>query len=187
VRMGRHKLLLPWRGKTIIEQAIDAWRASCVDRVVVIVRPDDAELEAVVRACDVNLVIPSEPPPEMKDSVLYGLAHLEATYSPAESDSWLLAPADMPELSTAVIDRLLEDRHGGGPEILIPVFGKRRGHPVLFPWPLACQVQELSTNEGLNALVSRGPTRLVACDDPAILDDLDTPEDYNRLHDAQRP
>ena len=181
VRMGSHKLLLPWRGKTVIEHVLDAWQASRVDRVVVVVRADDAELAAVVRACSVDVVVPSEPPPEMKISVLYGLEHVRASYAPSDPAAWLLAPADMPGLSPTVIDRLLAEHEANRSEILIPTFGERRGHPVLFPWPLASAVEQLSAREGLNGLVARGPTRLVPCDDPAILDDLDTPEDYRRL------
>ena len=193
MRMGGQKLLLPWRGKTVIEAVIDAWRASRVDRVVVVVRPDDTELAAVVRACGVHMVIPPEPPPEMKDSVLHGLDYVRATCHPAESDAWLLAPADMPGLSPKIIDRLLDEREAADgtrsapatlAEILIPAFGGKRGHPVLFPWSLASEVMQLPAGEGLNALVSRGPLRLIECEDPAILADLDTPEDYRRLHEG---
>lgn len=181
-RMGSPKLLLPWEGKTIIEHVIRAWLASRVTRVVVVVRPDDEELATAVRQFDVDVVIPNEPPPEMKDSVRHALVHIERRYSPEPSDSWLLAPADMPRISSVVIDRLLKEQRPNSSEILVPEVAGKRGHPVLFPWSLAAEATRLPEREGLNSLVARHAARLVPCDEDAILEDLDTPEDYRRLH-----
>lgn len=181
-RMGSPKLLLPWAGKSIIEHVLGAWLASRVTRVVIVMRPDDEELATAVRQIDVDVVIPNEPPPEMKDSVRHALDHIERRYLPQPTDAWLLAPADMPRLSTEVIDRLLTEQQPDSPEILIPEVAGKRGHPVLFPWRLASEATRLPEGEGLNSLVARHAVRLVPCDDGAILEDLDTPDDYQRLH-----
>ena len=105
--MGRPKLLLPWRGKTVIETVLGAWRASGVSHVVMTVRAEDVELAALGRAAGAETVVVSPPPPDMKASVLAGLDYLADKYQPQPIDAWLLAPADMPLLSPQVIDVLL--------------------------------------------------------------------------------
>src|SRR5688500_6517850 len=177
-RMGQAKLLLPWRGKAIIVHVLDAWRNSAVTHVVLIVRAEDKALAQAARRHRVDVVRADPAPEQMKNSVALGLAFARQAYSPVSSDVWLLAPADMPRLAPAVIDRLLAEHDPRQPQILVPRAGQRSGHPVLFPWPLAGEVERLGPTEGINALRERFSQRWIACDDCSVFDDLDTPEDY---------
>jgi molybdenum cofactor cytidylyltransferase len=185
-RMGQPKLLLPWENTTVIEHTLAAWRASRVDVVVVVVHPDDRELAKRCRHAGATVVVPPQPPPEMKDSVACALEYLRGQQSPQSEDVWLLAPADVPRLSAAIVDRLLDEqaRTGNRTEILVPVHDGRRGHPVLFPWPLADEVARLAEQEGVNALLDRHAVREVDCGPAGVPGDLDTPDDYRRLRDA---
>lgn len=180
-RMGQPKLLLPWRGATVVRAVIGAWRATAVDRIVVVVRRTDQALIDACRDAGAELLLPNVDPPDMKASVRHALDHLAETCSPAPEDVWLLAPADQPRLSTTVARRLLSEHNPAQPAILVPTFAGHRGHPVLFPWPFAAEVAQLSEQEGVNQLLTRCPVRLLPTDDPVIVDDLDTPEDYERL------
>src|SRR5436305_1261389 len=135
-RMGRPKLLLPVNGRPLIAHVIEAWERSSVDRVVVVIRPGDEALADAVKskvqspkskvdapaildlgpwtldlfAGKIDVVIPESPPPDMKASVQAALGHIEQRYSPSARDGFLVAPADMPRLSPAIIDRLIQ-RH----------------------------------------------------------------------------
>lgn len=185
-RMGAPKLLLPISGGTMIEATLAAWRASRVDKVVVVVRTDDQELAIVCRAQGADVVLPPVAPPEMKDSVQYGLRHIEANFAPTDEDAWLLAPADMPYLSSRVIQALISAFTPNRQTVLVPTLGGKRGHPVLFPWTLAAEVFSLPAAEGLNVLRLRHESQEVPCDsiEPAggsAFGDIDTPEDYQRL------
>jgi CTP:molybdopterin cytidylyltransferase MocA len=151
----------------------------------VIARANDVDLLQVLRRHKVDAAVADPPPVEMKDSVAIGLELAQRCYSPGDADVWLLAPADMPRLSSAVIDRLLDEHDPGNPHILVPRAGEKNGHPVLFPWPLAEEVPKLAANEGINALRQRFPWRGVQIADSAAFADLDTPEDYRRLGDSE--
>jgi molybdenum cofactor cytidylyltransferase len=183
--MGQPKLLLPLNGKTVIEHVVAAWLASRVTHLVAVVRADDVELARLCVQSGSEVVRPDMPPAQMKDSVAQALLYIETRYSPQDDDAWLLAPADMPGLSPRVIDRLLgEHERGSRPKaILVPTSNGRRGHPVLFPWPLAGEVRGLAEDEGVNILLERHPVREIACDESALPADLDTPDDYRRLCD----
>ncbi|MCI0357812.1 MAG: nucleotidyltransferase family protein [Planctomycetaceae bacterium] len=182
LRMGRPKLLLPVAGQPLILHTLAAWKRSRVDRIAVVVRPDDSALAEIVQGAGVDSVMPPAAPPDMKASLACGLAHIAANYHPLDSDTWLAAPADMPGLSSQVIDRLLGEAVSHEGQIIIPTLEGRAGHPVLLPWSLAGEISRLQPQEGLNSLIDRCQPRLVACDDLATsaqhaFADIDTPDD----------
>jgi molybdenum cofactor cytidylyltransferase len=186
-RMGRPKLLMPLDGRPLLLHTIEAWRRSRVDQVLVVVRPGDGALADVVGSTGAVLVVPENPPPDMKASIQAALRHIERYQAPEPRDAFLVAPADMPRLSPAVINRLI-DKHfsSGEASILVPTLAGRRGHPVLFPWQFAAEVHGLPAEAGLNAIVEGRDAHLVACEDLVAADeypfaDIDTPEDFRRL------
>jgi molybdenum cofactor cytidylyltransferase len=188
VRMGTGKLLLPWRGRPLIDHLLDAWRSSRVGRVVVVARADDDALLAHLRGHDVDLVVPATAPPEMKDSVCAALDHIRDRYRPKPLDVWLLAPADLPQLSSRVIDQVLAAAATGGGAIIVPRSGERRGHPVAFPWSLHEAVLTLGPDQGVNSLLDeRFPTLYIETAEPAGGDDIDRPDDFQRLQTLDPP
>jgi molybdenum cofactor cytidylyltransferase len=186
-RMGRPKLLLPWGGATVIEHVLAAWRESRVERVVVVLHRDDQRLAELCAACGAITVAPDSPPPHMKDSIRHGLAVVAERFDPHDDDAWLVAPADMPGLTAAVIDRLIEAHaaglaeRGGARPVRAARYGSKPGHPVLFPWPLAAEVAQLGDDEGLDALVARHLVAYLDFDTAARPEDFDTPAEYERL------
>ncbi|MEE3370352.1 MAG: nucleotidyltransferase family protein [Planctomycetota bacterium] len=180
-RMGQPKLLMRWRDETVIDAVLNAWQASRVDQVVVVVRPEDRVLAAHCRRSGVCVLVPSEAPAEMKHSVQLAIAHLQRICQPSDTDAWLLAPADLPELSGKLIDHVLTGYQPSAPKIVIPRVQERRGHPVLFPWGLAKELEQLGPDEGVNALVKRHAITEIDWQDDRMFEDVDTPEDYRRL------
>jgi molybdenum cofactor cytidylyltransferase len=161
-----------------------AWRKSAVSHVIVVVRANDAALAELIPHDSRVAVVRADPPPEhMKDSVVLGLDLIQRDYRPKASDVWLLAPADMPRLSSSVINGLLAAHIPLRPQILIPQVGGKKGHPVLFPWPLAAAARNLHADEGLNVLRERFAHRTIDFTDASVFDDLDTPDDYRQLND----
>ena len=107
VRMGEPKLLMPWGKSTVIEQVVTSWQSSQVDSLVVVVRPDDDAVRAVLNSLDVHLAVPAAAPAEMKHSVQLGLQYIQEHFAPTDADAWLLSPADTPNISSAHINTVL--------------------------------------------------------------------------------
>jgi molybdenum cofactor cytidylyltransferase len=63
-----------------------------------------------------------------------------------------------------------------------PTFEGVRGHPVLFARALFPELLEEALPEGARTVLRRylGSRLLLPVDDPGILADIDTPEDYRR-------
>lgn len=184
-RMGRPKLLLPWGTGTLIEHVIGIWKASQVQRIVLVAHPHDDQMAQLAANAGAEVVQPVVAPPDMKASVRAALDYLSPS-EPELTDAWLLAPADMPGLTAAAINRLVDAYAGSWPQdgrgyrVWVASCQGRPGHPVLFPWSLAPEVSMLGVDEGLDVLVRRHPVERVEVGEDAVSADLDTPQDYER-------
>ncbi len=179
--MGEPKLLLPWRNRPVIEHVLAAWKAAGVFRTVVVTKSDDFALIEICARAGADTISPPVPPPDMKASVSYGLRYVLERFGPSSQDAWLLAPADMPLLSSEVIQAVMTAFDPLDPQIVVPIYAGKRGHPVMFPWQVAASVEQLGDTEGISSLLKKNRVREIAVDQSAILSDLDSPEDYNRL------
>lgn len=184
-RMGQPKLLLPWKAgeetRTVLDHVLAAWCSSQVTDAMVVLHPEDRELAEICRRTRATAVIASSPPPDMKTSIQHALNFVESNLAPANEDVFLVAPADMPLLTASVIDLVLSAHNPQHPKIIVPRVHDRRGHPVLFPWTVAVEVKRLPFDVGLNQLLKTAAVSELEIQQPAILADLDTPEDYRRL------
>jgi CTP:molybdopterin cytidylyltransferase MocA len=180
--MGGHsKLLLPLDGATVMDQVLRAWTESRADRVIVVLRQDDVELQAVCqRWTPVNIVIAKQDPEDMKRSIQLGLEWITRRFEPAGPDRWLVAPADLPTLRSWLIDRVIE-ASGQSDKIVVPRFGDSGGHPVSFPWSLVPEVFQLGPDQGINHLVERHCVDWLPLPASERPRDIDTPDDYSRF------
>ena len=182
LRMGsQHKLLLPWNNATVIDQVLLAWTESHADRVVVIVRKDDVQLQKACRRWpNADLVIPEDDPPDMKKSIQLGLRHVADQCAPDARDRWMVAPADLPTLTSGLINQVIE-ANSRSDTVVVPRFGDRRGHPVSFPWSLVPDVFRLGAEQGINCLTVAESVQWLDLPADEHPDDMDTPEEYIRL------
>jgi molybdenum cofactor cytidylyltransferase len=185
-RMGRPKLELPYRGRTVLECVLDALRLGGCDEILVVLGTQAAPLEPVALKCGAHVCILSEDTPDMRATVEIGLGWLERHFRPGDGDAWLLAPADQPTLDPAVVASVRQ-AHLARPDksIIVPTFAGKRGHPALLSWKHVGGVRTHPRGEGLNTYLRKleAETLEVALDNPAVVADLDTPEDYARLRD----
>ncbi len=128
--MGVSKLTLPWKNSTVIEHVLQAWIASDVDQIVVVVGPANEALARLCRNSKAHVVIAPQQPPDMKASVSLGLRFVEDQFVPQADDAWLLAPADMPLLTADLINQVLsvwkQAPRGDPPRCYVPEYQGRR-------------------------------------------------------------
>jgi len=167
-RMGRDKMVLPWRGGTVLGCAVSAFR-EC-DEVIVVTRPGFVPPPDVT---GVRFVVNPDPSEGMASSLRCGVL------AAPDADAWLLGLGDMPDL-TPVLVRTVRDAFAGG--IVVPVFEGRRGHPVMFGARYREALLTVRADVGAREIVRSNAADVVqvTVSDPAILRDLDTPEDLRR-------
>lgn len=178
--MGRQKLLLPWGDGVMIDQVLDAWTKSSVSNVVVVVRRDDSELAQVCQQHDVIVVQPLSDPPDMKASVQVGLEMVERKFKPESSDGCFIAPADLPTLSSEIINQLAT-QPATEDSVVIPMFGKKQGHPARLPWAITNEIYHLADDQGVDCIINRHPKTQVHFPAADRILDVDTPEQYDQI------
>jgi molybdenum cofactor cytidylyltransferase len=192
-RMGTPKLLLDVGGQTVVARLLAALATAGVSSRVV-VHPDDVEIRAEVERLGGIAFVPELPPPDMRTSAAFGLAALKMRFesggaAPPLDAPWLLVPADHPVLSADVITALLQATRANPGRIVIPTFRGRSGHPTVFAWKHALEVDEIPDDAGFNWLVRQHAAEVihVPVENEGVVLDLDTPEDYERLKAIWRP
>lgn len=196
--MGQPKLLMPFCGRTVLDCVLEAWTNSRVDEVVVVVRADDQPLQDACRKWPVEVVCPTVDPHDMKSSLCVGMDWIRERRSPCSGDGCFVGPCDLPEISASTVNQLVQSREAmtegmahdsvkatgyernktHSRSLVVPSYGGRAGHPILFSWSDTKAIFELGQEEGLNRLLTEMPT--VAVEMPAWERprDIDTPEEY---------
>lgn len=177
-RMGRPKMLLPFRSKTVIESVLDESLKSNLDKVLMVLGGDSEVIRKQIQSIPAETCFNPEYKKGMLSSIQAGLRNL-----PPGTDAVCLILGDQPQIQAAVIDQLIEVFDKSKPKIMIPVYNKRRGHPVIFSAEYIDEIFTLDPDIGLRQLMQRHPDDILEVKIRAaeILEDLDTPEDYERL------
>jgi molybdenum cofactor cytidylyltransferase len=176
-RMGRSKLLLPYGDKTIIETVVQNVVSSRADRVVVVLGGHRREIEEKIRGFAVKKVINRRYQEGMLSSVRRGLCAL-----PSSARAAVFILADQPDVSSSLIDSVIEAYCRENKGIVLPVYRKKRGHPLLIDLKYRREVEVLSPDIGLRGLLRehRDDIFEVPVPSPAVLRDIDDPDDYGR-------
>lgn len=109
----------------------------------------------------------------------YSLAHVVTNSQSA--DGWLIMLADMPWVSTMFMVHLLQQLKQPD-QIIVPVYQRQCGHPVLFGADWRESLMSLTGDKGAKALIQANKEQVVyvECQDDTILRDIDVMADLNR-------
>ncbi|MGH8671871.1 MAG: nucleotidyltransferase family protein [Burkholderiales bacterium] len=173
-RFGNQKLLHPL--PTGIAMGVAALRnlRLAIQRVVVVVRAGDAILTELL-AKEGAMVTPC------RDAGLGLSASLIAGIRAVrDEDGWVIALADMPYIRPETIVQVATNIENGA-ALTAPVYHGRRGHPVGFAKEFYGELIKLTGDRGAQSLLEVYSDRLVllTCDDPGVIKDIDTPEDFH--------
>jgi molybdenum cofactor cytidylyltransferase len=176
-RMGRQKLLLDLEGKPVIRWSVEAVLPHVGDCVVV-TGADDAALRGALRDLRVRFAVNPRPQDGQGASIAVGAAALTPSTAAA-----LVVLADQPLTPPSVIPALLAAQQASGKAIAAPSYRGTRGTPVLFAAAVFPELRALAGDSGARAVVTARPDRVDLVEiDVAMPADVDTPEDFARLH-----
>lgn len=171
--MGQWKLLLPFRGTTIVQAVVSSALRAC-SRVILVTGWRAEELEQLFAG--EPRVVPARNPrweTGMFCSQQVGIALVR-------TDSFFVTPADMPLLDPSVYAALLAAPRA---EAVFPVFAGARGHPVLFSRAVTGTVLAADPARGRLKDIARGLScGEVGWTDDSILRDIDTRQDYEEIN-----
>jgi molybdenum cofactor cytidylyltransferase len=178
-RMHFCKIVLPWEGDTIISHIISVLKETGIDEIVVVTGGYRELVEPEVTKSRARSVYnPDYHNDEMIISLNVGLSTVDFE----RFSGFFFALGDQPMIFADDLRKLM-DKHRAEPEkIIIPSYNLRRGHPWLIPTRYVEELKQLRPPETLRAFLKRHEIEIeyVLVDNPGILGDIDTPEEYQR-------
>ncbi|HEX2137270.1 MAG TPA: nucleotidyltransferase family protein [Microvirga sp.] len=174
------KLLATLRGKPLVRWVAEAAFASSARPIIVVSGHRAGEVAAALADLPLELV----PNPSYADGLSTSLrAGFEAL--PREAAAAIVLLGDMPLVAGPVIDRLAEAWLAAGrPAALVPVTGGRRSNPVVLSRALESDIMALEGDAGAGPLLRRRADVVeYPLEDPALLQDVDTPESLAALEE----
>ena len=182
--MGRPKLALPLRGRTVLEHVITALRDGGAQHVLVVTGPHASGLNPLAKSAGADVHAIAETTPDMRTTIEHGLRWLEERRAPQAADAFLLAPGDHPAFNADLVRRLceayLDSRRRS---IVVPVHAGRRGHPVLIAWKHVPGIMAMAPDRGVDAYLREHVAEVqeLPVDESGVLINLDAPADYAAL------
>jgi molybdenum cofactor cytidylyltransferase len=190
-RMGRPKALLATgpEDETFVSRLARTLLDGGVADVLIVGRPDDEALAAEVRRIGdrgraARLVLNPHAERGQLSSVVTGL---NAADRPGVT-GLLITPVDAPMIQPATVRMLLSESAAHHDAIVRAAFGGRHGHPVIFARKYFDELRRADPAAGAKGVVHAhaDAVRNVDTNDPAVVDDIDGPDDYARLLSAPR-
>ena len=177
VRMKSSKPLLDFSGMPLLSRLLQECRQSLADAVVVVL---GHEKERILEQVDLSGAQVVENPNYKSGQTSSFQSALEAMDPGTEA--FLNLPVDHPLVTGKEINALIQAYRNrqDTSKIFIPTFEGQEGRPVLFEISLRQEILALDPDEPVNGVIEkfRNCVVHVPVDNPYVMKDMDTPEDY---------
>ena len=175
-RMGKPKMLLPWGNGTVIEQVVSVFQKSGLEDIVVVTGGAREQVESLIAGFNARTIYNKDfSNDDMLSSLQCGMRALKS-----QAEAMLIALGDQPQVQEGSVRRVCEEFIETRSSLVVPSYRMRRGHPWLVTRPLWDELLEMNPPQSLRDFLKSHADEIqyVNVDDPNILADLDTPEDY---------
>ena len=171
---GPNKLLASIAGKPLVRIAVEQALASRAEPVIVVTGHERGRVEAALSDLNVRLVHNPDYAQGLSTSLKAGLGVV-----PDNVDSAIVCLGDMPQVTTALIDRLMATFDPkGNAHVVVPTIGGKRGNPVVWSRQFFPELMRLDGDVGARHLIGANADVVVevSVEDTGVLIDVDTPE-----------
>jgi molybdenum cofactor cytidylyltransferase len=179
-RLGVAKQTLAWQGRPLVWHAARAALEAGLSPVVVVTGAAAAEVRPALAEEPVRLVENAEWQSGQASSVRAGLAAVRG-----ETEAVVFLLADTPFVDAPLVRALVAEHCRSLAPIVAPRVADRWANPVLFDRVAYPDLAQLEGDQGGRVLFDRFGVKGIEWD-PAVLFDVDTPEDLRRLSETPR-
>jgi molybdenum cofactor cytidylyltransferase len=181
-RMGSPKALLPISGVPFIEEIVRALKGTKIDRIIVVLGHHAEEIQKMIAHLPVTFVVNRDYAKGQLSSLIVAIRSLAAEKTTEKVDGVLVHLVDHPFISPALVDHMIDRFYETKKLIVIPRYGGRRGHPVIFSSRLFPELLATSLDQGAKSVVHahRDETLEIETDFAGVTIDIDTPEEYRQ-------
>jgi molybdenum cofactor cytidylyltransferase len=179
-RMGQPKMALPWGKTTVLGHVIRVLKAVGVSDILVVTGAARRAVEGICRSEQVrNIFNPEHGQDQMIVSLKVGLGGMNAATNAA-----LIVLGDQPQIQESSVRLVLNKHAETMAPLVVPSYDKHRGHPWLLGRQFWGEVLNAKPPETPRDFLNQHAADIVyvEVDSPTILQDLDTPDDYLKMH-----
>jgi molybdenum cofactor cytidylyltransferase len=182
-RMGRPKPLLRTGHETYVERAIRVLGAGGCEPVIAVVNVSWAMVGSLAAGAGARVVRNAEPSAEQIESL-----RLALVARPPHTVAVVVLPVDVPLVRASTVEAVVTAFRARRPPIVLPSYRGVAGHPVLLASDLFTDLETGPWPEGVRSLLQQHSSETVEIevDDPGILVDVDTPEQYRLVREGER-
>lgn len=183
-RMGRPKQLLLIDGQPMVRHVTETVCASGLAQVIVVLGAHAETVEMALAGLPVEIVRNPAWREGLSTSLHTGIDALRPGIGAA-----LVVLADQPALTPSLLQQLVERYHATQAPIIAPFYRGQRGNPVLFDRSLFPELLAVHGDRGARKVIERYAEQMerVPCEDPAVVQDVDTLQDYETVTGAPGP
>ena len=174
-RMGQFKPMLNIGSISIAQRVIATLQQAGAEKIVVVTGYNAPTLERHLANLGVIFLRNNDfDTTQMFDSAKIGLSYIQD-----KCDQVLFTPVDIPLFTAATAEALI----ASGAKLACPVCDGQTGHPMLLASSLIPDILKDSGHHGLRGAISRLDAEMeqIPVNDPGVLMDADTMEDYDAL------
>ena len=181
-RMGKdNKLLRNVGDASLVRNTAVEMLNSDVDSCSIVLGYQSDKVAEVIKDLNINLILNPFWQEGQASSLKAALNTLDDTYS-----DLLIMLGDLPGVKSRHINRVIEEHlltNNRRSKITIPSFNGKKGNPVIWGRSFFPDLSNLEGDVGGRALFKHHPAaiNLLDMDDPAVVTDTDTPEDFENF------
>jgi molybdenum cofactor cytidylyltransferase len=192
-RMGQPKVLLPWGDTSVLGAVVETLTQAGLTEILVVTGAQrervETEVARLAEGLPVRAVFNSQfERGEMLSSIQVGLTALAISgRAPLSRDETtraaaLIALGDQPQIQTETVREILRALAGSRVGLVVPSFNHHRGHPWLISSALWDELLALRPPATARDFLERHRAEIdyVTTVTPTILQDMDSPADYER-------
>lgn len=180
-RMGNeNKLLLPYKGKTILETTLLNILDADINEVIVVTGFEADKITMAIQYLPVKLVYNTSYKKGMTTSIKKGVEAAKGNgYMICLGDMYALSSKNYRQLQSFFADSFSKDAEC----ICIPTYKNEKGNPVIFSSCYKKEIIDHTDMEGCKAIVQshKDHIHFIEMKEPNVLQDVDYPEDYKKI------
>jgi molybdenum cofactor cytidylyltransferase len=185
-RMGEPKMLLPYRGKTLLTHIAEEAEAAFPDAVYVVTGSERWSIETTLLAANAfkkspfHILHNQSWGEGMASSIRRGIRGICA--NGVLPDAVMIGVCDQPFVSTALLLQMVNVKTSGGKGIVGCAYDGVIGTPVLFDKKYFDELLLLQGAYGARKLLQKHAADVATVEFPQGGIDIDTPDDYKKIH-----
>jgi len=177
-RMGYPKALLPFGNRTFLAHILETVRKAGLADPMIILGRSAPVIQAAVTAPSFSIRINPNPDRGQLSSIQIGLSSI-----PPAAQGAMIWPVDQPAVSEELVNRLARAFIESECVMAFPKWGDRRGHPAILHRSVIQEFLDAPLNEGPKKIILRHLDAIIELPtaETAVVQDIDTPSDYETL------